>query len=51
MSPFLPTVFVADAHLADGEEPAVNKGKSKKFRVGTGMPTVSSKEQQNLKPL
>jgi hypothetical protein len=33
------------------EEPTVNKGESKKFLVGTRMPTVSSKEGQNFKPL
>jgi hypothetical protein len=51
----LKTVFAAVAHLAKGqvlrEAPTVNKGKSLQFRIGTQMPTVSSKEGQHLKPL
>jgi hypothetical protein len=51
----LQTVFSADAHLEEGhvlcEESTVNTGRSLKFRVGIRMPTVSSKEEQNLKPL
>jgi hypothetical protein len=51
----LQTVFVADAHLAEGQllhkEPTLNKGKSLKFRIGMQMPTFSNKEGQNLKPL
>jgi hypothetical protein len=55
MSVSLQTIFLADAHLADGqvlhEESTANKGKALKFRAGTRMSTVSSKEEQNLKPL
>jgi hypothetical protein len=51
----LQTIFAADAHLAEGEvlleKPTVHKWKSRKFEVGTLIPTVSSKEGQNLKPL
>jgi hypothetical protein len=50
MPTFLQTVFAAYARLAEGqilhEEPTVDKGKSLKFRVGTRMPTVRSKEGQ-----
>jgi hypothetical protein len=48
-------VFAADAHLADGqllrEEPAVNREKSLELQEETRMPTVSSKERQNIHPL
>jgi hypothetical protein len=47
--------MIVAAHLAEGqllyEEPAVNKGRSLKFRTGTGMPTISSKEGQYLNGL
>jgi hypothetical protein len=51
----LQTVFVADAHIAEGqtlfEDTAVIKGKSKKIQIGTRTQTVSSKEGKNLEPL
>jgi hypothetical protein len=54
MSTPLQPVFAADAHLQKGkvlrQEPALNKGKSIKFREGMRIPTVSSKEEQNVKP-
>jgi hypothetical protein len=54
MSTSLHLVFSADAHLAEGqflrEEPTAKKGKSLKF-LGAQMPTILSKEGQNLYPL
>jgi hypothetical protein len=51
----LQTAFSADSHQTERqvlrEEPTAKKEKSLKFRVGTRMSTVSSKEGQNLKPL
>jgi hypothetical protein len=50
----LHTVFSVDVHQAGQflrDETPANKGKSLKFQTGTQMPTFSSKEEQNLKPL
>jgi hypothetical protein len=46
-------VFAADAHLADGQllREAVNREKYLELQEETRMPTVSSKERQNLHPL
>jgi hypothetical protein len=48
-------LFSCDAHQEAGqlsyEDPAVNKETSLKFRIGTLIPTVSSKEGQHLKSL
>jgi hypothetical protein len=48
-------VFTADTHTAEEqhlcEKTVVNRGKCQTFLIGTRMPTVSSKEGQNLKSL
>jgi hypothetical protein len=47
----LQTVFAAITRLAGDkflrEEPTINKGKSSKFRAGTGMPIVSNNNNNN----
>jgi hypothetical protein len=47
----LQTVFAAITHLAGDkflrEEPTINKGKSSKFRAGTGMPIISNNNNNN----
>jgi hypothetical protein len=52
---YFQTLFVADAHLAEGqvlrEEPTVNQGKFLKFRIGDECQQFSSKEGQHLKLL
>jgi hypothetical protein len=53
MSVSFQTLFAACSHLSEGqllsEETAINRGKSRKFQIGTLTPAGSSKEGQHLK--